>query len=802
MKKSQGAVTVFLIIVLFSTTLLGGLFIDATRILLAKRVVRNAADSAARSALAGYDEHIANEYGLFAVNKDSAEVDFKRYFKNNIYLSQNDGFDILSLDVKDENIKVTVSSPLNNHTVMLDQMMEYAKYRSLVDTTVGAIQKFSNVFGGGKATNVMDTTNSSRQLVDGLQSKAKNVSTDVRNIISDSLGSQAEAAKGNVVGNLTNANSPNYRGGSFSDAELGFDKMDGEINNARKKKAELEKQLADYNRDQAAKADALENMSFSNGQTVDEYGNEQTVNADNSVKLNEADQGIDNFPAKVRAEINDLNTQINAAENKLNGKKQQIRDQVGVVQQKNDSLAQAETELAAAQTQLTAVKQKLSVLEADPYADYAFELNGNATDEARQLQRQFEQEVAALQSLEDDPEHLAAQKELIKQTGEALTEEVKKINQGISNEDYKIKTAIAKTREEQKVVKSLVNTKKAEVKKLKAERDQAANQVKQLYDDCGYAKTNAGELNIPNEISKSKQEEFSNKLAGFIGQLIEAFNYAVQELQKTDVVGQTYGLGDVAGLIGLDTLAKDIWKTIGDFGKDIDGIIYIFTKFDELDDAFLFTSYMFSTHSYLTSQTDRSSHYFQVGEIEYILQYDNHNDNNSQAICVCSTVFDIAKLRLLINWLTYMIQSKIPEMIARIISTLAHALLQTLNDLVDMIFATDGKSAPGCALSPAFPKLKVSYSDHLRLKMMLRAINENERDKMFERMLTLMRDTTQYNKTWDSPDNLMCRLEADVSVDVDLVMLTLPMFEKILPADNQVLQDGKFLVHEKVSMGY
>ena len=109
MKRSRGAVTIFLVIVLFTTTLLGGLFIDASRILLAKRYVRNALNSSARSALSYYDTHMSSEYGLFGVDQDKAQAQFKRYFQTNLALSRNDGFDILRMEVQDQDISVTVS---------------------------------------------------------------------------------------------------------------------------------------------------------------------------------------------------------------------------------------------------------------------------------------------------------------------------------------------------------------------------------------------------------------------------------------------------------------------------------------------------------------------------------------------------------------------------------------------------------------------------------------------------------------------------------------------------------------------
>ena len=63
-KREKGAVTVFCIIVLFSIVLLGGLFIDASRILLARQMVRSSMNSAARSALSYYSTELVGDFGL------------------------------------------------------------------------------------------------------------------------------------------------------------------------------------------------------------------------------------------------------------------------------------------------------------------------------------------------------------------------------------------------------------------------------------------------------------------------------------------------------------------------------------------------------------------------------------------------------------------------------------------------------------------------------------------------------------------------------------------------------------------
>lgn len=124
MRSRRAAISIFLIIVMFATTLLGGLFIDASRILLARRYVRNVLNSSARSALSYYDADLSSEYGLFAVDQTTAEEAFRHYFQTNLKLSGNEGFDILRMEVKDSDLKVTAADPITDQEELLDAMSE------------------------------------------------------------------------------------------------------------------------------------------------------------------------------------------------------------------------------------------------------------------------------------------------------------------------------------------------------------------------------------------------------------------------------------------------------------------------------------------------------------------------------------------------------------------------------------------------------------------------------------------------------------------------------------------------------
>ena len=135
------------------------------------------------------------------------------------------------------------------------------------------------------------------------------------------------------------------------------------------------------------------------------------------------------------------------------------------------------------------------------------------------------------------------------------------------------------------------------------------------------------------------------------------------------------------------------------------------------------------------------------------------------------------------------------------IIALGRALVRTTEDMASMIFTLDSDETATCALCPSFSKVRLTYSDHLRLAMLLRAIGDSGRSTMTSRVLTMMKDTYAV-QDWGSLDTRYTRIQATAQVEVDLVMLTLPMFEAVLPPDNQILQDGKFLVRERVDIGY
>ena len=80
--KQRGAVTVFLVIILVPTITICSLFVDASRMELAKPVVQSAGNVALKTMLTEYDEQLNEIYGLLGSCQDTDDLKetVKKYF--------------------------------------------------------------------------------------------------------------------------------------------------------------------------------------------------------------------------------------------------------------------------------------------------------------------------------------------------------------------------------------------------------------------------------------------------------------------------------------------------------------------------------------------------------------------------------------------------------------------------------------------------------------------------------------------------------------------------------------------------
>ena len=73
-RKTKGAVSIFLVIILVPVMTFSSLFVDASKVKLARGVASSAGDLALNTALTDYDTMLKDMYGLFATAQDTDEL--------------------------------------------------------------------------------------------------------------------------------------------------------------------------------------------------------------------------------------------------------------------------------------------------------------------------------------------------------------------------------------------------------------------------------------------------------------------------------------------------------------------------------------------------------------------------------------------------------------------------------------------------------------------------------------------------------------------------------------------------------
>ena len=94
-RKTQGAVSIFLVIILVPMMTFAALFVDASKIRLARGVAESAGDLTLNTALTDYDTMLKDLYGLFATVQDTDELyeKLESYYKTCIVSSGVDEAD-------------------------------------------------------------------------------------------------------------------------------------------------------------------------------------------------------------------------------------------------------------------------------------------------------------------------------------------------------------------------------------------------------------------------------------------------------------------------------------------------------------------------------------------------------------------------------------------------------------------------------------------------------------------------------------------------------------------------------------
>lgn len=171
-KGARGAVSVFLVIILVPMLTISALFVDASKLMLAKSVATSAGDLALNTALTNYDSKLKEMYGLFATAQDTDELyekleDYYRTCITSSGVSDEDAnqivneimaslganpdpetSDMLNMELVDFEVSKVDGAAMNNATILKNQIVQFMKYRAPINTGLGflnALESFTTL---------------------------------------------------------------------------------------------------------------------------------------------------------------------------------------------------------------------------------------------------------------------------------------------------------------------------------------------------------------------------------------------------------------------------------------------------------------------------------------------------------------------------------------------------------------------------------------------------------------------------------------------------------------------------------
>lgn len=798
----------FFVVILMSCVLFGGFFIDSARILTAKREVKNAMNTAARSTLAYYDETIIGEYGLYAFDGTKANERFKRYFENNLVKSKSDGLNFVTYTV--ENINVVPQEPLTGDE-LTRQITEYEKYRGPVNITIGVIDKLKQVFSNKNTDKITTATDA----VDKITKNFKDSGNTMKRLRSTLKETVKNDLKGIVTKEVKNLTSNWIENGMKTELEKQYEKAEKSIKETKELLKKLKKEREDY-------YNAAASVTGADQSSVDETAKQYTDGTESVLKQ------MDDKIATLENEISQAETKLASIKTTISKQRTKLLEKVRALEKKRAELdtakqdkKNAESRRSAAQTDLNNAQTALE--SAQNYAATKKQYTDKITD--LQSKNDTLAEIVTQQRYDiyndEDWKHfceLVEKENRTKEENELIIQykiqskgaETELVNEMIDNyiEMVDVKKQLANLKapsggnsitQLQNAVNAAQNRWNAEdneVKRLegvitKLENDIVAleNEIKGIQAIMSSAVDELNNLSL-SDVGKVKVPSLRKKIKEFAEEAAEYSNL----LSNLSKLGEklTKKMPEKKVLYGstVDTEETGILKTMTSIKNNITALINICTNAEKLRNEMYYIDYVMNKCTYLTSQTSRS-HFFEAAEVEYIIfGLDN------QAANVTAAVASIYGIRLIINAFDYFInptENASPELISRIALAIGRGAVQAGIDVFNMVIAADDEAA-GCDLCPTLKdlNLKFSYSDHLRIFLLLNSGNTRQ-------LLTDSMAATLNEKKGPTMSSMFTKLNAEVRVKVNLLFL--PIFGSDL-LSGTVFDGGSYVIYDQVVEGY
>lgn len=178
--KERGAVSIFLVIILVPMITVTSLFVDASRLWLARSVVESSGDLALNTTLTQYDQDLNDIYGMMAScqDMDSFLAGIEDYFYaslvsqgvdttdaskyanqiKNLFNGDSDIADLLQISWEDNGCTVSpmADGSLTNPALVKTQIVEFMKYRSPINAAADILESLTGA--GKQVENMPDET--------------------------------------------------------------------------------------------------------------------------------------------------------------------------------------------------------------------------------------------------------------------------------------------------------------------------------------------------------------------------------------------------------------------------------------------------------------------------------------------------------------------------------------------------------------------------------------------------------------------------------------------------------------------
>ncbi|MEK5582465.1 hypothetical protein MKZ21_09500 [Paenibacillus sp. FSL P2-0536] len=160
--KTEGSVTIFLIMVLAFVFLFTAVLIDYARIAAFNVQEERLARASVRSVMSSYHVELREKYGLFAFGDSNGDMLLSKVLNENLHKSgRGDTFNLLPFALESSSLEW--SRPLGSYDVFRHQILEEMKYKAPVDFALELAGKFKPLSG------VMAETSRATELLSKLQ---------------------------------------------------------------------------------------------------------------------------------------------------------------------------------------------------------------------------------------------------------------------------------------------------------------------------------------------------------------------------------------------------------------------------------------------------------------------------------------------------------------------------------------------------------------------------------------------------------------------------------------------------------